>query len=282
MTHGRRPGFTSGLTDGALPWQHGPVFQLEPICAFTDNYVWLLRQPDSNVVVIIDPGEASPVLRILEKRSLTVAAILLTHHHGDHVGGVAGILRKHPVPVFGPAWENISTVDHPVRGGDRVPLANFGLELDVIDVPGHTAGHISYLGPGFALVGDTLFAGGCGRVFEGTMEQMHHSLGQLAALPPETLIFCAHEYTLANLRFALEVEPQNSVLQQRLTDANRARAMDQPTVPSTLALELATNPFLRCDQPDIVAAAEEYAGQPLASPTGVFAVIRGWKDGWRG
>jgi hydroxyacylglutathione hydrolase len=141
---------------------------------------------------------------------------------------------------------------------------------------------VAFVGPAFALVGDTLFAGGCGRVFEGTTEQMHQSLSRLAQLPPETLLFCAHEYTLANLHFALEVEPANQALQQRLTDAERARAIDQPTVPSTLAVELATNPFLRCTQPNVVSAAETHAGRRLSSTDEVFAVVRGWKDGWRG
>ena len=149
-------------------------------------------------------------------------------------------------------------------------------------MPGHTAGHVAFAAPGFAFVGDTLFAGGCGRVFEGTMAQMHDSLALLADLPPETLIFCAHEYTLANLRFALEVEPENHNLQQRLADATRARAMSQPTVPSALADELATNPFLRCDLPEVISAAEARAGRSLAPGAEVFAEIRGWKDHWRG
>ena len=258
------------------------MIQLDPICAFTDNYVWLLRTPDSDGVVIVDPGEAMPVLRMLEERGLTVAAILLTHHHGDHVEGVNEILRKYPAPVFGPAWENIAMVNHPVRGGDRVPLSVLGLELDVVDVPGHTAGHIAYLGPGFALVGDTLFAGGCGRIFEGTPEQMHSSLLRLAALPPDTAIYCAHEYTAANLRFAVDVEPDNSATELRLAKVRTLRGAGRPTVPSTLNEELETNPFLRCHEPSVVAAAEARVGRPLRGASDVFAVVRRWKDGWRG
>jgi len=258
------------------------VLHLEPISAFTDNYVWLLRAPDSDKVVIVDPGEASPVLHTLDKRGLTVAAILLTHHHGDHVGGVGDILRKYPAPVFGPAWENISTVDHPVRRGDRIPLEVLGLELDVIDVPGHTAGHIAYLGPGFALVGDTLFAGGCGRIFEGTPEQMYASLRRLAALPPDTAIYCAHEYTATNLRFAVDVEPANAAIEERLAKVRAARGEGRPTVPSTLTEELETNPFLRCREPAVVRAAETRVGRPLRGDSDVFAVVRRWKDGWRG
>jgi hydroxyacylglutathione hydrolase len=233
-------------------------------------------------VVIVDPGEAPPVLRTLDKRGLTVTAILLTHHHGDHVGGVDEILRKYSAPVYGPARESISTVDHPVRGGDRVPLAGLGLELEVVDVPGHTAGHIAFIGAGFALVGDTLFAGGCGRIFEGTPEQMYASLSRLAALPPETAIYCAHEYTATNMRFAAEVEIENTAIEERLAEVRATRAKGRPTVPSTLAEELGTNPFLRCDEPAVVEAAEARVGRPLKGDSDVFAVVRRWKDGWRG
>ncbi|MDX2438601.1 MAG: hydroxyacylglutathione hydrolase [Acidobacteriota bacterium] len=258
------------------------MVQFTPIPAFSDNYIWMIGSAAGPDVAVVDPGEAGPVLAEIEARDLKLVAMLLTHHHGDHVGGVEELLVRHPVPVFGPANERIDGVDRPVRGGDVISVPELDLSIGVVDVPGHTAGHVAYGTPGFALVGDTMFAGGCGRVFEGTMEQMHHSLALLAELPPETLIFCAHEYTLANLRFALEVEPGNQALQQRLADATRARAINQPTVPSTLAVELATNPFLRCDQPDIVSAAETRAGRRLSSVAEVFAVVRGWKDGWRG
>ena len=258
------------------------MLQLEPICAFTDNYVWLLRVPGHDEVVIVDPGEAYAVLRTLDERGLSVAAILLTHHHGDHVEGVTEILRKFPAPVYGPAWENIKGVDHPVRGGDRASLSRLGLELDVVDVPGHTAGHIAYIGSGFALVGDTLFAGGCGRVFEGTPEQMHTSLSRLGALPPETAIYCAHEYTAANLRFAIDVETDNPAIEERLASVRATRAEGRPTVPSTLAEEFATNPFLRCHEPAIVHSAEARVGRTLKGDAEVFAVVRRWKDGWRG
>jgi len=254
----------------------------EPVPAFSDNYVWLITDPPSPAVVVVDPGEAAPVIQILQKRMLELGAILLTHHHGDHVGGVDEILRARRVPVFGPARENIPVVDHPVQGGDSVPLPDLDLDLEVIDVPGHTAGHIAYRGPDFALVGDTLFAGGCGRVFEGTPEQMHASLNRLAHLPDETLIYCAHEYTVANLSFAREVEPYNEVLKARLGAARSARAEGRPTVPSTIAEELETNPFLRCENSAVIAAAEARAGLDLPTAVDVFAVIRGWKDGWQG
>jgi hydroxyacylglutathione hydrolase len=257
-----------------------PLF--EPVHAFSDNYIWLVTDPPSPAAVVVDPGEASPVLEILHRRKLELGAVLLTHHHGDHVGGVGELVRAHKVPVFGPAHENIGTVDHPVEGGDFVPLPDLGLDLAVLDVPGHTGGHIAYRGPEFALVGDTLFAGGCGRVFEGTPEQMYASLQSLANLPGETLIYCAHEYTITNLEFAREVEPYNEALVQRLEAANAARAGGRPTVPSTIAEELETNPFLRCDTSAVVASAEARAGLDLPAAVDVFAVIRGWKDGWQG
>ena len=255
---------------------------IEPILTFTDNYVWMVGSSDSEAVAIIDPGEAAPVLKILSESRLKVAAILLTHHHEDHVGGVAEILREHPAPVFGPGREKIPTVDHPVVGGDTVISPELDLELEVIDVPGHTSGHIAYLGPERAFVGDTLFAGGCGRIFEGTPGQMHASLSMLASLPQKTVIYCAHEYTATNLRFALEVEPDNEILAERLETVRSARSEGRPTVPSFLAEELETNPFLRCNKPEIKAAAEHRVGRSLDTDTDVFAVVRRWKDGWRG
>jgi len=255
---------------------------IEPVPAFEDNYIWLITDPPSPKAVVVDPGDASLVLQIFEKRNLVPGAVLLTHHHGDHVGGVAEILGSRKVPVFGPSGEDISTVDRPVEGGDTVPLPDFGLDLEVLDVPGHTAGHIAYRGPDFALVGDTLFAGGCGRIFEGTPEQMHASLSRLAVLPSETLVYCAHEYTVTNLRFALEVEPLNEALKARFDIAQRERAQGRPTVPSTIAEELETNPFLRCDKAEVVAAAEARSDRDLPTASDVFAVIRGWKDGWQG
>jgi hydroxyacylglutathione hydrolase len=222
------------------------------------------------------------VLKTLKRRDLRLAAILITHHHLDHTGGVAELVQHNPVPVYGPKLESIPAVDHRVSGGARVEIPELGLELGVLDVPGHTAGHIAYTGDGFAFVGDTLFAGGCGRVFEGTPAEMHASLLRLASLPSDTRAFCAHEYTASNLRFALEVEPANRQLSDRLDAAREMRAEGRPTVPSTIDEELATNPFLRCDQPQIRKVAEERVGRRLPTPPDVFAVIRRWKDGWGG
>jgi hydroxyacylglutathione hydrolase len=254
----------------------------EPVPAFNDNYIWLLTSPQSKAAVVVDPGEASPVLQVLEKRELELSAVLLTHHHGDHVGGVGDIIRRHGAPVFGPAREQIPNVDHPVEEDDLVPLLAFDFDLEVISVPGHTAGHIAFLGPNFALVGDTLFAGGCGRIFEGTPEQMLASLKRLAALSGETSVYCAHEYTVANLRFAREVEPSNRALEERLESAIQLREGGRPTVPSTISEELETNPFLRCHLAPVAGAAEEWYGQDFANELEVFTAVRSWKDGWRG
>jgi hydroxyacylglutathione hydrolase len=230
---------------------------------------------------VVDPGEAAPVFSALDLHGFELSAILITHHHGDHVGGVRDLLASRRVPVFGPEKERIDGVDQPVGGESTVVLHELGIELDVIDVPGHTAGHVAYVAPGFALVGDTLFAGGCGRVFEGTPGQMCSSLRTLTELPPDTAVYCAHEYTAANLRFGLEVEPGNGALEDRLARARELRAAGKPTVPSILSVELATNVFLRCGEGEVVAAAEARVGRPLASETEVFAVVRRWKDGWR-
>jgi hydroxyacylglutathione hydrolase len=256
-----------------------PLF--EPIPAFSDNYVWLLTDPPSPAAAVVDPGEAAPVLRILEEGGLELGAILLTHHHADHVGGVGELLRSRPVPVYGPAGDNIPVVDHPVEGGIQVAIPDLDLELEVMEVPGHTAGHVAYRGADFVLVGDTLFAGGCGRIFEGTPEQMHASLKRLADLPGETLVYCAHEYTIDNLQFAREVEPYNEALASRLEAARVARAEGRPTVPSTIDEELETNPFLRCHQSAVIAAAENWSGLDVPTDVDVFTIIRSWKDGWR-
>lgn len=257
------------------------MLTIEAIPAFSDNYIWMIGAPGRSAVAVVDPGDAAPVLESLGRKGLDLVGVLLTHHHGDHTGGVSELVDRHPAPVFGPENEAIPGIDNRV-GGDRVvALADLDLYLRVVDVPGHTAGHVAYVGPDFALVGDALFAGGCGRVFEGTMEQMHESLARLAALPPETAIHCGHEYTVANLRFAREVEPDNRALGRRLADAVAARAAGRATVPSRLADELATNPFLRCDRPSVAAAAEGRAGRRLDSEAEIFAVIRQWKDEWR-
>jgi hydroxyacylglutathione hydrolase len=252
---------------------------IQALHAFEDNYIWLLR--DGRRVVAIDPGDASPVLRYLEEQNASLAAILITHHHGDHTGGIDDLLSRGPVPIFGPAGEAIAGVTVPRRGGDTVHLPELQGRFQVMDVPGHTRGHIAYYGHGALFCGDTLFACGCGRLFEGTAEQMWASLCRLAALPGETLVYCAHEYTQSNIRFALAVEPGNAALQMRALRVAQLRADKQPTVPFKLAEELGTNPFLRCGEAEVVASAERHSGGKLSADSQVFAALREWKNGFR-
>jgi len=255
------------------------MIEITPISAFTDNYIWLLRRPDAAYAVVVDPGDAAPVIRRLRQDGLSLEAILITHKHGDHVGGVSELKRTWPEAlVYGPAGEPIPAIERALSEGDQVELAGIGAEFLVLDVPGHTEGHIAYLGEGSLFCGDTLFAAGCGRVFSGTHEQLHHSLQRIAALPPDTQIYCAHEYTLDNLGFAAWVEPKNQALAQRRRDAEALRVNERPTVPSRLDLELLTNPFLRSSEPVVIDAAERYTGNRLQSPEAVFTAIRTWKD----
>jgi len=254
-----------------------------PIPAFADNYVWLLRE--GRAAVVVDPGDAAPVQAYLDREGLDLAAIVATHHHGDHVGGIEALVARRHVPVYGPARETIPARTRALREGDGVVLDEFGLELFVLDVPGHTAGHIAYTGrvadAPVLFCGDTLFAAGCGRIFEGTPATMWTSLQKLAALDPATRVFCAHEYTLANLRFAAAVEPANVALAQRQARDAALRDRGQPTVPSTIADELATNPFLRAGEPAVRAAAEAHAGHLLDGDVAVFAALRAWKNSFR-
>lgn len=253
------------------------MFEIIRIPAFKDNYIWLLRK--GATALVVDPGEARPVLEVLSRERLTLAAILITHHHADHQGGVAELLARYPAEVYGPAAESITALTRPLHGGECISPGLPSVEFQVILVPGHTSGHLAYYADACLFCGDTLFGGGCGRVFEGTMAQMFASLVQLAALPDPTRVYCAHEYTESNLRFALAVEPGNALLLQRAGEVAAARAKGIATVPSTLAIERATNPFLRCDVPEVVAAARRrLAGADDAAA--VFAVLRDWKNGF--
>ena len=247
-----------------------------PVAAFKDNYVWTLR--NASHAAVVDPGEARPVLDYLRREKLGLAAILATHHHPDHVGGIAELRRSFDVPVYGPKNEPIATLTRAVSEGDEVRIPELGVTLSVLDIPGHTRAHIAYYGAGALFCGDTLFACGCGRLFEGTVEQMYASLSKLAALPDDTKVYCGHEYTLANIGFARAVEPGNAALEKREARDRKLRAEGKPTLPSRLGEEKATNPFLRCREPAIIESANKYLGTRIADPVRVFAAIREWKN----
>ena len=249
------------------------MFEITPLPAFKDNYIWLLTR--GNDAYVVDPGDAAPVFAALEAAKLRLTGILITHHHADHQGGVAALVERYQPLVFAPASESITGCNRPLSGGETLDV--LGVEVSVLAVPGHTLGHLAYLAPGVLFCGDTLFAGGCGRVFEGSATQMWRSLNDLCVLPDETRVYCAHEYTESNLRFALAVEPGNRRLRDRVDEVAVARAKGLPTVPSTMAVEKATNPFLRCAVPEVVATAREH-GAASADPADVFAALRDWKN----
>ena len=253
------------------------MFDVIRIPAFKDNYIWLLRKGASAVVV--DPGDARPVLDVLEREGLTLVSILVTHHHADHQGGVASLLARYPAEVFAPALESITAVTRPLLGGETIRLESLDAEFKVFAVPGHTRGHLAYYSNACLFCGDTLFTAGCGRLFEGTPTQMLDSLTRLAALPEQTAVYCAHEYTEANLRFALAVEPGNRRLRERADEVAVTRAQGQATVPSTLSLEHATNPFLRCSEPEVMASAQQRAPQ-ANDALAVFTALREWRNGF--
>ena len=249
------------------------MFEILHIPAFKDNYIWLLV--GDGRAGVVDPGDARPVIDRLEALHLQLETILITHHHDDHQGGVEELVERWQPRVFGPAEESITGCTDPLRGGEKIEV--LGQLVDVLPVGGHTRGHLAYHLPGAVFCGDTLFGAGCGRLFEGTPAQMHASLARLAALPDETKVYCAHEYTEANLRFARAVEPQNAALRERIARVAGIRAAGVPSVPSTLREEKDTNPFLRSGEPAVITAAQEH-GAVDASPVNVFAAIRGWRN----
>jgi len=271
---GSRPPLPATLPDGVT---------IEPISAFKDNYIWCIRA--GTCAVVVDPGEAAPVLAALRDNGLTLSGILLTHHHADHIGGVSELVEKlGQVPVHGSRDPRVTVATSAVGDGDRVELpglseaAGVPIAFDVIEVPGHTSSHIAFHGNGVLFSGDTLFSVGCGRMFEGTPAQMSGSLDRLGALPGETRVYCGHEYTAANIAFARAVEPDNAALEAWAGEVDRLREAGRPSLPSSLAVEKAANPFLRCAEPTVAASAARHAGRPLTDAVEVFAELRAWKN----
>ena len=283
------PGFyaPAAIIQAHLQDHFATMSELEvlPVPAFVDNYLWLLVR--GSEAVVVDPGDAAPVQAALAARGLSLSAILITHHHPDHIGGLKTLLTAHDVPVYGPSKEQATIPQLSVKLNENDQVQVLGRHFTVMEVPGHTKGHIAYYSaatddePPLLLCGDTLFSAGCGRLFEGTPEQMYESLSRLAALPGATQVYCTHEYTTSNLAFAHAVEPDNAALNEYIERVAGLRAANTPSLPSSIELELRVNPFLRTAQPAVQAAARTHAGRELDGEVQIFAALRAWKDIFR-
>ena len=249
---------------------------IEAIRAFSDNYIWAVH--DNQYCVLVDPGEAPGALEFLRRGNLRLAGLLLTHHHPDHTGGVDAIRAQHPAPAWGPPDPRMPARITEVREGERIEIPELRLNFDVLETPGHTTSHIAFHGRGLLFCGDTLFSVGCGRLFEGNPEQMLRSLDKLGQLPPDTAVYCGHEYTADNCSFALKVDPENPALQARSSQVRELRRDDRITLPSSIGDEKACNPFMRTREPAVVRAAADREPGHADTPEAVFGVIRRWKD----
>lgn len=249
------------------------------IPAFKDNYIWAVHSLHEQAIVVVDPGDAAPVLAYLQTKNLDLHAILITHHHFDHSGGIP-ILKEHfpEVKVYGPSNETITGITHALKEGDTVSFGDFRLSLNILDIPGHTKGHIAYYNDDILFCGDTLFSCGCGRLFEGTAEQMVNSLNKIQQLSPSTLMYCGHEYTKANIQFAKMVDPTNPYLNKRLTEVEEALIKSLPTLPISLQSEFLTNPFLRVNSKEIIRSVQKHWNLEQNDPVTIFSHLREWKN----
>ncbi|MEA1888887.1 MAG: hydroxyacylglutathione hydrolase [Pseudomonadota bacterium] len=256
------------------------TYRLKAIPSLTDNYIWLLINDTTATAIIIDPGSSQPCEDFLDQENICPVVILVTHHHWDHVNGIEKLVQRYGLPVYGPAKEFIPCQTNDVKAADRFRIEGFDINFHVMDLSGHTAGHIGYLTERELFCGDTLFSAGCGRLFDGTAAQLHAAIQRIARLPPDTIIYCAHEYTLDNLRFAQAVEPDNPAIQQRLHEVKKLRENNLPSLPFTIEQEMRYNPFLRTDKESIMQAVAQHSGQDINNSRDCFRFLRMWKDGF--
>ena len=261
---------------------YNQLIHIHPIPIFKDNYIWLIINPIKKKVIAIDPGDSEPLQAYLQSNQLDLEAILITHHHWDHTQGIGVLKQKYNAVVYGPKNKQIDGLTHMVEEGDIIHIPSFETSFTILNIPGHTLDHIAFILPGLLFCGDTLFSAGCGRLFEGTPQQMYHSLQKLASLPDETKVFCTHEYTLQNLKFAQIVEPNNKRIQNKLSHVMALRQGNNSTLPSVIKEEKEVNPFLRCHVKEVVESVEKWAGVKLEDPIQIFKYLREWKDGFVG